>query len=123
MLNKREIKAYTQRLDAMANEVQSNWKSYGLTKKAAYDFCYQVDTLADSLDNLRVAEWLEGDEDEAYMNWFNTHGVVDGPSDEPYMDEFRTDPWRSFSHPTEGETAEKLMGGKRASGDYWDDEA
>lgn len=150
MLNKREIIAYTKRLDKIANEVQGNWKSYGMTRKAAYDFCLHVDTLSDRLEGLvglnRKAKSLDTQPDEPYMQWFDTHGVVEeGDADEEYMGHFRKDPNGQFQEETlEGEPQDELTGknasanwyrwaedaedddikeeeGKKASFDYWND--
>jgi len=122
MLTKREIIAYTKRLDKIATEVQGNWNSYGLSKKAAYDFCLHVDSLSDRLERLvgldRQAKTLETQPDEPYMDQFNQHGVQDGEgdTDEPYMDHMKKDPHGQFHEETlEGEPQSELSNTKSAS--------
>jgi hypothetical protein len=93
MLTRKQVKALTQRLDKIANHVESNFQSFGMSKKAAYDFCMYIDQTSDLLeDGARESTTLERDDDEGYMDSFDTpNGPIETEPDEPYMDNFEDD--------------------------------
>lgn len=128
MLTRKEVLAYTKRLDTLAGDVQENWREYGLNKKAAFDFCLQVDTISDRLEKIagvdKRADVLEQDADEPYLKYYDIGGVInpaDADADEKeYMDEFSDDTDNQFEVPQEGETSQELKN-KASSTDYWND--
>lgn len=133
-MKSKQVLAYTRRLDTIANDVQENWRSYGMNKRAAYDFCLQVDHLSDRLEQMagvdREALVFEHDADEPYMDHFNAPEVLEQDADEPYMQHMDDDGKAEFHSPLEGEDSDELIGASfdywddsvDASGDYWDDE-
>lgn len=128
-----KIFSYTSRLDKVANDVENNFRDYGMTEKEAYNVCYRIDKAAERLE--RVAQDLERDKeaitieqdgDEPYLNWYNVGGTVGDTQDpdEPYMDLYNDDRGAQFSEPLEGETAEELRNNPpeapvTASSDNW----
>ena len=140
-MHKKQALRYTQRLDALANDVQENWKAYGLTKQAAYDFCFQVDKMSDRIDEIagidrqseehldlrdehdRAGEHPAGkndrdfmdhrEPDEPYMDHYDMEGVLEGLDPEDgYMGEFSHSEDAGFKDgPLEGE--DPLEGHKR----------
>lgn len=151
-MHKKQALRYTKRLDALANDVQKNWKTYGLTKQAAYDFCLQVDQMSDRIDEIagidRQSEdmrdefdaagehpaktdkrdFLDRQEpDEPYMDHYDMDGVLEGldPEDE-YMGEFEHSESAGFQEgPIEGD--DPLEGHKRrqraSTGGNWYDKS
>lgn len=128
MLKKSAVKTCTDRLDKIANDVQENWRSLGLTKKAAFQFCYKVDKISDHLERMagiRQSDVLQKEDDEPYMDNYDLSGD-EAPGgqrdpDEPYMDHFLDDTGDEFGGPMEGETSEELQGTKDAFEDNWYD--
>ena len=87
MLNRKQAKALSTRLDKIANHVQSHFNEMGLSKKEAYDFCLYLDKTSDVLEH--KATTLKRDEDEDYMDSFNApDGVHERDEDEDFMDTF-----------------------------------
>lgn len=74
MLTKKEAKILTERLDRIANAVQRNPSSYSMTKKAAHDFCFQLDKTSDMIETTLGLDSfppvLQHDADEDYMAHF-----------------------------------------------------
>lgn len=137
MLTRRQVVALTQKLDKIANAVQENPSSFGLSKKAAYNFCLTTDTVSDQLEELagveREGNTLKRDPDEPYMDTFDEAGVVDNQmdADEPYMHEYSDDTDsqivedNDLTPMNDGDLEVDALfddwGDLEASGDYWDD--
>lgn len=107
MLNQKQAKVLTRRLDKIANHVESHYSEIGLSKKEAYDFCLYLDETSDILEKAaegdEMDEGLEDEEldartlkkqpDEPYMDAFdNAHQPHQTADDEPYMDHFEENP-------------------------------
>ena len=98
-------------LDRIAEYVEKNYQDMGMPKKAAFDFCMQLDRHADDVERrLTAGEFnpamgdveydglemevemdneLHREEDEAYMDTFHAPSRVhDRDMDESYMDHF-----------------------------------
>lgn len=96
-LTAREVGQYTARLDIIANTLENDWQSLGLTQKQAVDFAFEIDKISEELvHESKLATVLQGDGDEPYMKeHFDTAGVIDGgDSDEEYMKLFGDTPGR-----------------------------
>ena len=122
MLKKREVVAYTKRLDKVADDIQENWKRYDLSKKDAYNLCLQVDTLSDKLEQLvgvdKKSDVIERDEDEPYMDYFDDDVHERHPEDD-HIDNFELgdDAW-SHQETLEGTPQGELTGGERTASWY-----
>jgi len=113
MSNRRKVLAYAQRLDQIAEEVETNFPSYGLSSRQAQAFVYQIDSLADRmmashgidpryLEEVREALVVEHDADEPHMKTFHSphDDVVERDGDDEaiqHMDQ----PFNSFHRPLE----------------------
>ncbi len=96
-LSAREVGQYTARLDVIANTLETEWESLGLSQKQATDFAYELDKISEELvKESKLATVIQGDGDEPYMKeHFDTAGVVDGgDADEEYMKLFGDTPGR-----------------------------
>jgi len=94
----REAGRYAARLDRIANTLENDYKSLGLTQKQALDFAFEVDRIAGLIEaESKKATVLQADPDEPYMPaHFDVAGVMDGTGDpdEPYMALFGDTPGR-----------------------------
>lgn len=119
MLTPKQAAVLTKRLDKIANYVQRHYDQFGMSKKAAYNFCLYVDQTSDHLE--KVATTLERDPDEPYMDSFNTpKSPVEMEPDEPYMMEYdndRDDQLMEDDDLTPGNEEGEWV----AEGGYWDD--
>lgn len=98
------------RLDRMASVVQSNHEKWGMGFEAAKNLVNAIDKLADDLEsatygedsllnrqaseigNLKLAQVLQRDSDEAYMKTFeNPQSPIQTEADEPYMKAYKSD--------------------------------
>lgn len=92
--------------DKIAEYVETNYKSLGLSRQAAFDLCMKLAMKADALEEvmdmadleLEIDEDLRRDMDENYMDTFHapTRPHI-RDMDEPYMDEFNDSPYDSVN--------------------------
>lgn len=131
-MNKKDILAYTARLDKLATALENSYEQLGMTREAALTTCRQIDTISDRLEKLigvnKQAVVIEGDDDEKhYMGQYDKGGVIDGMGDadeKHYMDHYNDDVHDQFEMPIEGESAAELKGKARTASakpytDYW----
>jgi hypothetical protein len=110
MIKKAQVVRLTKHMDRMASALEASPETYGLTRKQALRYAYDLDVASDRLDRLvgrdaekghdhdhddeeKDADVIDHDLDETYMPSFNESGPQDGmmDADEPYMDYFRDD--------------------------------
>lgn len=85
-LTAREAGRYTARLDRIAETLEHDYKSLGITKKQALDWAFEVDKISGLIEEeskrQHTANVLEGDADEPYMpEHFDHSGVIDNETD------------------------------------------
>lgn len=111
-MSKRKVLAYAQRLDKIAEEVETNFSAYGLSEREAAAFLHQIDSLSDRmmeshglnprlLENIHDAIVVERDTDEGHLDTFApSNDVQEHDADDDaikHMDQ----PHNSFHRPIE----------------------
>lgn len=106
-LTAREAGRYVGRLDRIAHELEHNYEDLGLTRKQALDFAFEVDKIAEEVEEQAKSDFIEekkkeaatlkSDGDEPYMRDHFDANVNEHDADEAYMGMFSNQPGRPAS--------------------------